>query len=412
MTTAVAAGPAVRADIQISGRYLRDGTSVHLVRDPADGKTFEIGVKEHFVLVRLDGVTSREEIVAAYGRQFGRSLGPAAWQQLLGLLAARGLIKGCPVPAADPPPAAARRKLLGGSLRLVSDATATTASLHRLFGFTFRGWFLVPALAAILLMLAGVVWHGPALVADTARVLDNPFALMAVATALWVTMGLHELGHGVVAHHFGGTVGEIGIRWQLPMVVMYCRIDDYLFLRTRRQQVTTASAGILVNLLLLLPVLPAWLLLPEREPARALLGGFMVLGLAQAALFLLPLPPMDGYKMLAHSLGMLRYASGSRRFVGRALAALAGRGPGLAGYHRAARIAYSGYALGSAALVVSIVTIVALVAERVATAHFGPVAGAISAGLAVLIGMFFVVPRTSFTGTRKPADGRRGEVQK
>ena len=143
------------------------------------------------------------------------------------------------------------------------------------------------------------------LVADTADVLDDPFALMAVATALWVTMGLHELGHGVVAHHFGGTVGEIGIRWQLPMVVMYCRVDDYLFLRTRRQRVTTASAGILVNLLLLLPVLPSWLLLPAGEPARALLGAFLLLGLAQAALFLLPLPPMDGYKMLAHSLGML-----------------------------------------------------------------------------------------------------------
>ncbi|MBX7267759.1 hypothetical protein KIF24_18085 [Micromonospora sp. Llam7] len=94
MTTAVAAGPAVRADIQISGRYLRDATSVHLVRDPAADKTFEIGVKEHFVLVRLDGVTSREEIAEAYGRTFGRSLGSAAWQQLLGLLAARGLIEG------------------------------------------------------------------------------------------------------------------------------------------------------------------------------------------------------------------------------------------------------------------------------------------------------------------------------
>ncbi|MEH0927247.1 hypothetical protein [Micromonospora sp. CPCC 205558] len=411
MSTAVAAGVAVRADIQVSGRYLRDGTPVHLVRDPVAGKTFEIGVKEHFVLGRLDGVTSREEIAEAYGRMFGRSLGPAAWQQLIGLLAARGLIDGCPVPTADPP-AVTRRNYLGGSRRLVSDATATTARLHRLFGFTFRGWFLVPAIAAILLTLVGVVWQAPALVADTVRVLDDPFALMAVATALWVTMGLHELGHGVVAHHFGGTVGEIGIRWQLPMVVMYCRVDDYLFLRTRRQRVTTASAGILVNLLLLLPVLPSWLLLPAGEPARALLGAFLLLGLAQAALFLLPLPPMDGYKMLAHSLGMLRYASGSRRFAGRALAALVGRGPGLGGYPRAARIAYSGYALGAAALVVCIVTVVALTAERAATAHFGPVAGAISAGLAVLVGMFFVVPRTSFTATRKPAAGRRGEVQK
>ncbi|WP_326550957.1 hypothetical protein [Micromonospora sp. NBC_01813] len=414
---AVVVGPARRADLQISGRYLSDDTPVHLVRDPVTDRSFEIGVKEHFVLTRLDGTTSREEIAVAYGRRFGRMLGPAAWQQLLGLLAARGLLEGGPAPAAEPP-AAGRRKLFGGSIRLFSDAAATTGRLHRFFGFMFHGWFLVPAFVAIGLMLAGVVWQWPALAADTATVYANPVALAAVATALWVTMGLHELGHGVVAHRFGGTVGEIGIRWQLPMVVTYCRVDDYLFLRTRRQQVATASAGIVVNLLLLLPVLPLWLLLPEREPTRALLGALMLLGLAQAALFLLPLPPLDGYKMLAYSLGMLRYADGSRRFAGRALAALFGRGPGLAGYPRSARIAYSGYALGAAALIVGIVTVVAVIAHRVASAHFGPVAGAVSAGLAVLIGVAFLLPRKPFASPgkpdaspRKPAGGRRGEVQ-
>ncbi|RIV40364.1 peptidase M50 [Micromonospora radicis] len=410
MSTAVAVAPARRTDIQISGRYLRDGTPVHLVRDPVAGRTFEIGVKEHFVLVRLDGTTSRDEIAAAYAGQFRRTLGPAAWQQLLTLLAARGLIEGSPPPA-DLPPVATRRNVLGGSLRLVSDATVTTARLHRLLGFAFRGWFLIPATTAVLAMLAATLWHGPALVADTATVLADPYALTTVATILWVTMGLHELGHGVVAHHFGGTVGEIGIRWQLPMVVMYCRVDDYLFLPSRRQQVATASAGILVNLLLLLPVLPAWLLLPAGEPARTLLGALMLLGLAQAALYLLPLPPLDGYQMLAHSLGILHYASGSRRFAGRAVAALVGR-PGLAGYPRAARIAFTAYALGAAALIVGILTVVALTAQRVATAHFGPVAGTVSAGLAVLIGMLFVLPRTSFTGIRTPADSRAKEVQR
>ncbi|MEV6373643.1 hypothetical protein [Micromonospora musae] len=405
MTTAVISGPATRAGIQVSGRYLRDGAPVHLVRDPVADRSFEIGVKEHFVLTRLDGATSREEIADAYAAEFGRVLGPAAWQQLLGLLAVRGLLEGCPAPEPAAAKRPGRRNPLGGSVRLVSDAAATTDRLHRFFGFVFRGWFLIPAFAAIVAMLAGVVRYWPELAADTADVFVSPVALMAVATALWVSVGLHELGHGVVAHHFGGTVGEIGIRWQLPMVIMYCRIDDYLFLRTRRHQVATASAGILVNLLVLLPVLPLWLLLPAQDPTRTLLGALLLLGLAQAALFLLPLPPMDGYKMLAHSLGVLRLASGSRRYAGRALAALIGRGPGTAGYPRRARLAHLGYALGAGALVVSIVTVVAAVVHRVITAHFGPVAGAVSAGLAVLIGVSFVLPR-------KPADGRRGEVQK
>lgn len=404
-TIAVAPGRATRAGIQISARYLRDGVPVHLVRDPATDRSFEIGVKEHFVLIRLDGTTSREEIAEAYAAEFRRVLGPAAWHQLLGLFAVRGLLEGGPAPKPVAAEQTRRRNPLGGSVRLVSDAAATTDRLHRFFGFAFRGWFLIPAFVAILAMLAGAVRYGPELAADTATVFGGPFALMAVATALWVSVGLHELGHGVVAHHFGGTVGEIGIRWQLPMVIMYCRVDDYLFLRTRRHQVATASAGILVNLLLLLPVLPAWLLVPAQDPARPLLGALLLLGLAQAALFLLPLPPMDGYKMLAHSVGVLRLASGSRRYAGRALAALAGRGPGTAGYPRHARLIHLGYALGASALVVSIVTVVAVVVNRLITAHFGPVAGGFSAGLAVLIGASFVMPR-------KPAGGRRGEVQK
>lgn len=402
-TTAVASERAARAGVQVSARYLRDGAPVHLVRDPVTGRSFEIGVKEHFVFTRLDGATSREEIADAYAAEFRRVLGPAAWHQLLRLFAVRGLLEGDPVPAAAEP--TGRRNPLGGSIRLVSDAAATTGRLHRFFGFVFRGWFLIPAFGAILVMVAGSVWYGPELAADTATVFGDPFALIAVATALWVSVGLHELGHGVVAHHFGGTVGEIGIRWQLPIVIMYCRVDDYLFLRTRRHQVATASAGILVNLLLLLPVLPAWLLVPVQDPVRPLLGALLLLGLAQAALFLLPLPPMDGYKMLAHSLGVLRLASSSQRYAGRALAALVGRGPGTAGYPRHARFVHCGYALGATALVVSIVTVVAMVVNRLVTAHFGPVAGLVSAGLAVLIGVSCVIPR-------KPAGGRRDEVQK
>lgn len=74
--------------------------------------------------------------------------------------------------------------------------------------------------------------------------------------------------------------------------------------------------------------------------------------------------------------------------------------------------------MGAAALIVGIVTVVAVIAHRVASAHFGPVAGAVSAGLAVLIGVAFLLPRKPFASPgkpdaspRKPAGGRRGEVQ-
>ncbi|MGW1072826.1 metalloprotease [Streptomyces sp. NPDC002537] len=343
--------PALRPDVLRSAALRRGPAVVHLVKDPRDGQSFEVGVKEHFLMSRLDGTRTLGEIGDEYARTFGRRLGEANWRQLLGLLWERGLLEGAeprPVPA---PAAPERRTLLKGTLRLTADAAATTDRLHRAVGFALTPGFVVPLLLLALGLEAYVAARLGAFVDASLELFRQPAALLAVFTLLWVSTALHELAHGVVARHFGGTVGEIGLRWHLPMVFMYCKVENYPYLPTRWAQVATAAAGTVMNLAFLLPFLALRAVLPEGDAAQGPLAGLLFIGSVLALTNLVPLPPLDGYKMLGHSLGMADYATESRRFLRLLGARAVRRGPGVAAYPRAARIAYTAYGLGAPLLV-------------------------------------------------------------
>ncbi|MGW0897905.1 hypothetical protein ACWD0G_13070, partial [Streptomyces goshikiensis] len=77
--------PALRPDVLLSAPLLNGPATVHLVKDPVSGASFEIGPKEFFLVSRLDGSRSLAEIGAAYAQAFGRRLGEGNWQQLLAL---------------------------------------------------------------------------------------------------------------------------------------------------------------------------------------------------------------------------------------------------------------------------------------------------------------------------------------
>ncbi|MEU1820106.1 M50 family metallopeptidase [Streptomyces roseifaciens] len=372
--------PALRPDILRSTALRRGPAVVHLVKDPRSGQSFEVGVKEHFLMSRLDGSRTLGEVGQEYAARFGRRLGEAHWQQLLKLLWERRLLEGAgnaesargaesagasgpaggsrpsgPAVSGQPAGAVPRKlvtgTLLKGTLRLAADATATTDRLYRAVGFALAPVVVVPVLLLALGMETYIAVHAGAFLDDTVRLFRQPAALLAAFTLLWASTALHELAHGVVARHFGGTVGEIGLRWHLPMVFMYCTVENYPYLPTRRARVATAAAGTVMNLAFLLPFWLLWSLLPGGDAARGPLAGLLFTGSVLALTNLVPLPPLDGYKMLGHALGMADYATESRRFLRLLAARAVRRGDGVAAYPRAARIAYTAYGLGAVVLV-------------------------------------------------------------
>ncbi|MEU5370055.1 M50 family metallopeptidase [Streptomyces sp. NPDC005951] len=379
--------PALRPRVLLSDPLLDGAATVHLIKDAETGSSFKVGAKEHFLIARMDGERSLAEIGEAYAGEYGRRLGDAHWQRLLALLGAKGLLAGAPepkpAPASAPPepapssappepaPASAppepapssappeKRTLLRGSLPLVADADATTARLHRIFGFLLAPAALVPLLALVLAMEAVVVARSGELLLAVRGLMGNPVLLTGTAVLLWVSTALHELAHGVVARHHGGRVAEIGLRWRLPAVIMYCTVDDYLYLGTRRHRVATAAAGAVMNLVFLLPFCALWLFAPLDDATREAFAALLLLGSVQAFTMLVPLPPLDGYKIACQLAGATGLAASTGGYLRLALR----RSPEAAAYPRRARIAYPLYA------VATVLVLAAAVAAVVAGVH-------------------------------------------
>ncbi|MEV7280911.1 M50 family metallopeptidase [Streptomyces sp. NPDC093111] len=349
-TAARAYRPALRPGVLLSPPLLRGPRTVHLVRHPVTGDAFEVGVKEHFLMARLDGTRTLDELAPAYAQEFGRRLGEGHWNRLLGLLGTRGLLVGAPDPAPRPVAPARPNSLWRGTRPMVADADATTARLHRLLRPLLHPAVQLPLLAAVLLFLGGLAWQSGTLLDGTAELVRQPIALTGVALFLWAAITLHELAHGVAAQHYGGHVTEIGLRWRLPTALLYCTVDNYLFLPSRRAKLVIAGAGAYLNMLLLLPFGVWWWLLPADAPERSPLAGLLVLGTIQALSNLVPLPPLDGYRMLGHALGADHLAPETRAYL-----SLRRHGDeaaeALAGYSARARRIYTAYALGSTLVV-------------------------------------------------------------
>ncbi|MER7748378.1 M50 family metallopeptidase [Streptomyces bacillaris] len=350
--------PELRPRVLLSDPLLDGAATVHLIKDTGSGNSFKVGPKEHFLIARMDGRRSLAEIGEEYAGEYGRRLGDAHWQQILTMLGTKGLLAGTPAqPAPVTPPEP--RTLLRGTLPLVADADATTARLHRIFGFLLTPWAMGPLLVLMVAMEALVIAHSGDMLIAVRELFTNPVLLTGAAILLWVSTALHELAHGVVARHYGGRVAEIGLRWRLPAVIMYCTVDNYLYMGGRWPRIATAVAGAVMNLLFLLPFCALWILAPLDDATHEAISALLLLGSVQAFAMLVPLPPLDGYKIASQLAGATGLAASTGPYLRLALR----RSPEAAAYPRRARIAYPAYALGT------VLVLAALVAAAVAGVH-------------------------------------------
>lgn len=355
--------PELRPRVLLSDALLDGAATVHLIKDAETGNSFKVGAKEHFLIARMDGGRSLAEIGEAYAGEYGRRLADAHWQQLLTLLGTKGLLAGAPAPKA-PAAEPEKRTLLRGTLPLVADADATTARLHRAVGFLLAPWAMVPLLVLILAMEVVVVARSGELLLAVRELFGNPVLLTGTAVLLWVSTALHELAHGVVARHHGGRVAEIGLRWRLPAVIMYCTVDDYLYFGSRRHRIATAAAGAVMNLLFLLPFCALWLFAPLDSATHEAFAALLLLGSVQAFAMLVPLPPLDGYRIA----GQLAGATGLAASAGAYLRLALRRAPEAAAYPRRARIAYPAYVSVTVLVLALVVALVVAAAHHLLTA--------------------------------------------
>jgi ABC-type multidrug transport system ATPase subunit len=395
MNALASAPPARRPDVALGPALLRGPAPVHVVKDPRTGRRYEMGVREHFVLSRLDGVSTLEQIGAAYAAEFGRRLGDGAWGQLLGLFAARGLLDTgpdrdrapgqaprAPGQAAMPVPP---RGLLRGEI-VLGHPSGLIHGLARRLSPVLRPAVLVPLAIALAAADIALLTRLPALGGRAAQLYHQPSLIVGVFMLAWGAMLLHELAHGLAAVRFGGDALRIGLRWRLPIIAFYCATEDVELFPARRRMVT-AAAGVFADLAAAAPLIALWLWLPAHDPTRDAVAALLILINWRIVFNLLPVPPLDGYLIVSHALGASRLAGSSLRYTG----LLIRRDEARRRYPRRAALAYLGYTTLLAVTIAAIMTGFVLVLLAETSARYTAAGTSALALLAVtrLVGLRF-----------------------
>jgi putative peptide zinc metalloprotease protein len=331
--------PSKCAEVKLGPALLRGTRTVHIVLDRRCDRLYEVGARECFVLSRLDGRRTLSEIGEQYAARFGRRLGAAEWARLLALLGSRNLLAG---PAQGGAKQAQAAALEVGWRRGNLTLPGLSAFARRLCSWLpprVRGYLIAGTAIAAVGMLAVLADRLPELASQATDLRAAPWLLLPLLALLCLGAVCHELAHALVALHLGVRDVRIGARWDLPLVIAYCKAEEVVVLARRRQRAAVALAGPLSHWAFLIPFFAIWLALPSgaiRDAAGTLLLVNGVLGLFSCA----PWPGTDGYLAIGSTLNASHLYTESFRY----LALIVRRRNASASYPTRARWVYSGYA--------------------------------------------------------------------
>ena len=148
--------------------------------------------------------------------------------------------------------------------------------------------------------------------------MKDPLSFLLIAIPLLYAIIFHELAHGWVAYRMGDPTAKnlgrlslnpirhldpmgtimlflVGFGWAKPVPVNFANLRD-----RRKGMILVASAGIVMNMILAFSALflSRLLSLPESSMPAVVLYLFAKINIILAAFNLIPIPPLDGSKIL------------------------------------------------------------------------------------------------------------------
>jgi len=158
-------------------------------------------------------------------------------------------------------------------------------------------------LITLLALFVGFGWSAHAFeLKDTFAQFMNPTGILMFGLILVCTNVLHEIGHGVVAKHYGCSVRHMGVALIFMLPVCYCDTTDAWRLKDRRKRLLINAGGMAAEVMLALCAGFLWLVFPEGI-FKTLAFFVAVTSLATTLLVNLnPFLKFDGYYLLADSL--------------------------------------------------------------------------------------------------------------
>jgi putative peptide zinc metalloprotease protein len=280
----------------------------HVVKDPRTGEFYCLGPVEYFLLMRLDGEQSAEEVAAAFEQHFGEPLSEEDLSEFVELAEARGLLRiaECKMRPAERieriPHSALPISYFNQSLlswrKTLWDPDRLFTWLAPRIGFFWTRTFLALSAGSILLAV-GLLWANQhELASSFGQAWRWETALLVWLTLFFVTM-LHESAHGLTCKHYGGEVHEIGFLLLYFMPCFYCNVSDSWLFREKSKRLWVMFAGGYIELFLWSLAVFVWRLTMPGMLFNHL--AFVVLSVCgvQTLFNFNPLLKLDGYYLLS-----------------------------------------------------------------------------------------------------------------
>jgi putative peptide zinc metalloprotease protein len=298
---------ALRADVIIRRQFFKH-QEYYVIKDPLALTYFRLLPEEAYILTQLDGKRTLRQIAQRFTQRYpNHSRSVVELAQFVNQLGASGLLS----LSASRFMENARRtvpqqlltswaKMVGGLLFLkipLIDPSAWLGDLVHALRFLWTKWFVG---AALLLF----VWTAGLLLANAGEFSSQHLDFFSASNLLllWFTIifikTLHEFGHAMTCRRFGGEVHEMGVCLMLFTPCGYVDASDAWMMRHKRHKLFVTLAGVFTELILACIAAHLWLVLPDGI-ARTLAFNAMLVASVNTLIFNInPLMRFDGYYVM------------------------------------------------------------------------------------------------------------------
>lgn len=120
---------------------------------------------------------------------------------------------------------------------------------------------------------------------------------------LWVTLGIakiiHEFGHGLSCHHFGGECHEMGVMLLVFSPCLYCDVTDSWMMKNKWHRIIIGAAGMYIEVILSALAIYIWWFTKPGLLHYLALNTFFVTTITTVIFNANPLMRFDGYYMMS-----------------------------------------------------------------------------------------------------------------
>jgi putative peptide zinc metalloprotease protein len=285
----------LRSDLVQSYQGSGDATCL-VIKDPLRERFFRFGQIEAFILGRLGGTCSFEQVQSAVEDQFGAPLPRETLDQFVAKLARLGLLEDGQTKVAGTP------KRVRGTLLYLRfpgfNPDRLVTWLARKLWFCFTPTFVALSAAIILLGVFTAATQWTEITYDLQR-LYNINSLFALYVTVLVVVAFHEFAHGVTCKHFGGSVREMGFMLLYFQPAFYCNVSDAWLFPKKSHRLWVSFAGAYFELLFWGVATLAWWVTDPYTIIHYMALIIMATSGIKSLFNLNPLIKLDGYYLLS-----------------------------------------------------------------------------------------------------------------